>query len=87
MKRPHRFAAGGRRRENEMRSYGCSKCQGSMTEGFVIDEAHGSKSVSTWIEGAPVRSWLGIKTKGKAKHEIQTWRCTRCGLLESYARG
>jgi hypothetical protein len=58
-----------------------------MTQGFVIDETHGSKSVSTWVEGAPVKSWLGLKTKGKAKHEIQAWRCSRCGLLESYARG
>jgi hypothetical protein len=58
-----------------------------MIEGFVIDETHGSKSVSTWMEGAPDRSWLGLKTKGKAKHEIQTFRCSRCGLLESYAKG
>ena len=70
-----------------MRSNVCPKCQGSMTEGFVIDEIHGSKSVSTWVEGAPVKSWLGIRTRGRARHEIRTFRCTRCGFLENYARG
>ena len=70
-----------------MRSNTCPKCGGAMTEGFIIDETHGSKSVSTWIEGAPQRAWWGLKTRGKTKHEIQTWRCSRCGFLENYARG
>ena len=27
-----------------------------------------------------------IKIGKKTKHEIQTWRCGRCGFLESYAK-
>ncbi len=72
-----------------MRSNDCPKCQGSMTEGFVPDlEGHNSRKVSTWVEGAPEKSfWMGLKTSNKAKYDIQTWRCSRCGFLESYARG
>ena len=41
-----------------------------------------------WIEGAPEKSfWIGIKTRGRRKLKIETWRCGRCGYLESYAPG
>ncbi len=71
-----------------MRSNSCPKCQGSMTEGFVLDvNQGGSRTVSTWVEGAPEKRWYGLKVSGKAKYEIQTWRCGRCGFLESYAKG
>ena len=57
-----------------------------MVEGFVVDHAHGTNKVSAWVEGAPHRSfWTGLKLGGKRKIDIQTMRCTRCGLLESYA--
>ena len=69
-----------------MRSNSCPKCQGSMTEGFVATDKDGARSVSTWVEGAPDKRWYGIKIGGKVKHEIQTWRCGRCGFLESYAK-
>jgi Domain of unknown function (DUF6487) len=70
------------------RSRTCPKCQASMTEGFVIDSApgHGGRAVSSWLEGAPVKSmWVGIKLGGKKPIEITTWRCGSCGFLESYA--
>lgn len=71
-----------------MRSNSCPKCQSSMSEGYVIDHnssaAHG---ISQWVAGAPVKGLFGLKTRGKAIHDIQTWRCGRCGLLESYAKG
>jgi hypothetical protein len=63
----------------------CPKCSGAMTEGFVIDKTHGGASVSTWMEGEPVRSiWFGVKARG-TQFETRTWRCRRCGFLESYA--
>ena len=63
----------------------CPKCQGTMAEGFVIDNTHGGRGVSGWAEGQPVKSfWTGVKLKGKAI-DIATWRCGRCGFLESYA--
>ena len=71
-----------------MRSHSCSKCQESMTEGFIVDASHGTQSVSRWVEGVPEKSlWTGIKLRGKTSHEVQTWRCGRCGFLENYARG
>jgi hypothetical protein len=59
-----------------------------MVEGLVIDSTYGGRKVSSWVEGAPVRSfWLGIKLPTKSPLEIQSYRCTRCGYLENYAKG
>jgi len=60
-----------------------------MTEGFVLDIGqNGGRTVTSWVEGAPEKSfWLGVKLGSRAKFEIQTWRCARCGFLESYAKG
>jgi hypothetical protein len=60
-----------------------------MAEGYVIDvNQHSVRSVSTWVEGAPEKSfWLGLKLGNRAQYKVQTWRCGRCGFLESYAKG
>ena len=69
-----------------MPSKPCPKCNSSMAEGFVIDQTHGSTAVPTWVEGRPQRSiWTGVKTAGKPRFDIATWRCGRCGFLEHYA--
>lgn|GEM_PF-632537 len=66
----------------------CPKCAGSMAEGFVLDKAHGSVGVSRWVEGAAQTSvWTGVKLAGRPQSPISTWRCGRCGFLESYASG
>lgn len=68
-----------------MRSNICPKCQGSMAVGFILDNSDNRRKVANWVEGQPVRSfWRGVKVG--TKHEIQTWRCVRCGFLESYAK-
>ena len=65
----------------------CPKCNGEMQEGFILDQSHGRQLVSSWIAGKPEKSfWLGTNIKGKAQHYIQTFRCARCGYLESYAQ-
>lgn len=71
-----------------MRSNTCPKCQATMTQGFVLDHTQsGYRAVSSWIEGAPVKSvWLGLKFDKSAQRDVQTWRCSRCGFLESYAK-
>ncbi len=28
---------------------------------------------------------MPVKTKGRATHKVTTLRCTKCGMLESYA--
>ncbi|MES2443150.1 MAG: hypothetical protein V4574_09995 [Pseudomonadota bacterium] len=59
-----------------------------MTEGFILDTTDGARKVASWVEGAPDRSmWLGVKLGKRVNLEIQTWRCGRCGFLESYAKG
>jgi ribosomal protein S27AE len=66
----------------------CPKCAGLMTEGFVLDKAHGSVGVSRWVEGTAQASvWTGVKLTGRPQMAISTWRCGRCGFLESYASG
>ena len=66
----------------------CPKCQGAMAEGFVVDHTHGGASVSAWVEGEPRKSfWTGLKLGGSTPIDIATWRCRRCGYLESYAPG
>jgi hypothetical protein len=59
-----------------------------MTEGFVLDNGPYNHVVSSWVEGPPRKSfWSGVTLRGRVQHPIQTWRCGRCGFLESYARG
>jgi len=65
----------------------CPKCSGKMQEGFICDQSHGGRLVSTWVEGAPERSrWTGIKLAGHKTLETRTFRCGKCGFLESYAK-
>ena len=66
----------------------CVKCEGFMEEGFMIDRGdYEYKTVNTWIEGKPVKSfWSGIKVGGdKQQIQIKTYRCANCGYLELYA--
>ena len=67
----------------------CPKCQRSMEEGFLLDKGHMDlASTAEWLEGVPEKSfWSGIKTKGRERLPVRTFRCTGCGYLESYARG
>ncbi len=63
----------------------CGKCGGRMEQGFIPEAKDHSMKVERWVEGAPQKKWYGLKTRGLRQHEIETWRCSRCGLLESYA--
>ena len=65
----------------------CPKCNGEMIEGFIVDQGYGQTRVASWTEGEPQKSiWVGLKLSGKEQIEIETWRCKRCGYLESYAK-
>jgi Domain of unknown function (DUF6487) len=71
-----------------MKARNCPKCQSSMTEGFMIDATYGANMASRWVEGPPEKAFFGgVKFRGKTVFDVQTWRCQRCGLLESYAVG
>jgi hypothetical protein len=59
-----------------------------MEAGFTLDSGGSSGPVgfSHWVDGAPERSvWTGLKLKDRVRLAITTWRCPKCGLLESYA--
>ena len=64
----------------------CPKCQGVMTEGVIPQKDQGVPRVSTWRAGAPIKRWYGYQLGGKPI-PVQTFRCDRCGFLESYALG
>ena len=58
-----------------------------MERGFIADSSdYGETKIGRWVEGAPEKSvWTGIKVKGRRQLTVQTYRCQRCTLLESYA--
>jgi hypothetical protein len=57
-----------------------------MTEGVVIDQSENGRGVAKCVEGPVEKSiWVGLKLKGKKQIETRTYRCNRCGFLESYA--
>jgi hypothetical protein len=65
----------------------CAKCQGAMEQGFTLDHSYGESSAAEWVEGPAEKSfWTGVKTRGRERRPIETWRCERCGYLESYAQ-
>ncbi|HZI28949.1 MAG TPA: hypothetical protein VFD64_12345 [Gemmatimonadaceae bacterium] len=59
-----------------------------MSEGFVLDHGdYNSKKLQEWIEGEPVKSfWHGYQTNDREAFVVRTYRCERCGFLESYAQ-
>ncbi|WP_268795306.1 PF20097 family protein [Sphingomonas sp. Leaf33] len=71
-----------------MKPQGCPRCQGSMMRGFLVEQnASHHYETAHWVEGEPVKSfWSGLKLKGRTRLSVETWRCGRCGFLESYAR-
>ena len=64
----------------------CSDCGGKMVEGFILDRTYGGQFVQRWLKGNPEKSaWTGVKAKGKECRAVETYRCVKCGLLQSYA--
>lgn len=64
----------------------CPKCRSQMQAGFIVDYADGNAGrISEWVEGSPDKRWWGLKTGDKEKSKVITFRCVRCGYLESYA--
>lgn len=64
----------------------CPKCDGRMAEGFMIDQGYGTVHVKAWQSGRPRKSfWFGVKQVKADQKEVATFRCDRCGYLESFA--
>ena len=65
----------------------CPKCNGEMVQGFTFESEGPKRMVSTWVEGAPEKSfWQGAKVPAEKCIPVGTFRCSACGFLESYAR-
>lgn len=66
----------------------CPKCSSEMVDRYIVDQGYGTNAVPSWREGEPRKSiWVGLKLGGTKPMEITTYRCGRCGYLESYAPG
>jgi len=70
----------------------CAKCGSAMEAGFILDHTQHSSSgarVETWVEGEPTKSfWGGVKKiKDRQQFTVTSYRCERCGYVESYALG
>ena len=65
----------------------CPKCNGEMVQGFTYGRDGPNRVVSTWVEGAPEKSfWQSAKVPAEKCVPVGTFRCSVCGFLESYAR-
>lgn len=67
----------------------CPSCRQPMDEGFVVDHGdHGRAAQEQWVSGTPMKSfWTGLKTSGEGikRLAVTTFRCPKCGRLESFA--
>ena len=65
----------------------CPKCSASMEKGYVADLTYGAVLQSAWTPGEPEprRILGGIQWSRTGNIDIVTFRCERCGFLESYA--
>ena len=65
----------------------CAACGGALEEGFLLDRRRGLQAAEQeWIEGEPVRSWIGeIKVRGRRRASVVATRCRKCGRLELWA--
>lgn len=66
--------------------YRCPKCDTTMEQGFILDRTHGSILSAEWVSGLPDKSvFTGIKNlKKRLRFQVMTYRCAKCGFLESY---
>lgn len=68
------------------REHQCPKCSGTMEAGFMLDQTYGAVGQETWADGIPESSvWTGLKLKNRQQLKVTTYRCSKCGFLESYA--
>lgn len=58
-----------------------------MEQGLVLDKGtYNMLLEQEWMEGPAEHSrWAGLKSKNRERFVVNTYRCERCGYLESYA--
>ena len=64
----------------------CPKCGELMEQGFTVARSENAATVAHWFEGVPEYGFFGgLKPTTKKQVAIRTFRCAKCGYLESYA--
>jgi hypothetical protein len=65
----------------------CTKCQGELEGGFMLDHNDVSAHQALWASGAPTRTVASDTGPSKTERmlPVVTFRCTKCGYLESFA--
>jgi hypothetical protein len=67
----------------------CTKCGGSMELGFMVEHGHGASDHQVrWVEGEPTLRvfFHSLKLGDRKPISVTTYRCDRCGYLESFAK-
>ncbi|MDT5269186.1 MAG: hypothetical protein QOH49_1372 [Acidobacteriota bacterium] len=62
----------------------CIRCGGAMEEGILMG-MHAAQL--KWVQGVPETGMFGrVKVYEKQIFSVATFRCVKCGQLESFAR-
>jgi len=61
----------------------CLRCQTSMIEGKILDARYLAPSV--WVDGVPKMGWLGPKVNTADVKKLRSFRCPKCGYVETNA--
>ncbi len=70
--------------------YACYRCQNPTTPGMPLERDHGVPSQVRWAAGVPREGvgamFIGEGSGTRERYRVVTYRCARCGALESFAR-
>lgn len=68
-----------------MKSQRCAKCGAESEIGFLVDRSR-HDGVAHWADGEPRYLFLSfLRMRARRKLPIRSWRCRKCGYLESFA--
>ncbi|HKD82337.1 MAG TPA: hypothetical protein VKH81_21790 [Candidatus Angelobacter sp.] len=57
-----------------------------MESGFLLDRTQAQLYPAIWTDGLLKRNWFGgFNESDNSLYRVESWRCTDCGYLESYA--
>jgi len=57
-----------------------------MEVGWLMDFTPGKFAPPTWLKGIFEKGFWGAKLHGKERLPVHTYRCPKCGRLESFAQ-
>jgi hypothetical protein len=68
-------------------SLSCYRCQGTTTRGMLVEQRdlHQVRWVSGTARGGMAGRFIGEGSGDRERYRVVTYRCTRCGALESFA--